>query len=235
MSSSRRILVVLTSHAELGSTGNKTGWYLPELAHPMHVLQEAGVTFTDLTFASPAGGAAPVDPGSVENFKEDPVCKNVLEAAEWKDALASTKKLTDVNSGDFDAIFYPGGHGPMFDLATDATSQQLIKEFFEAGKPVGAVCHGPAALVNVKLTDGSYLVKGKKVTCFSNAEEEAVKLMDAMPFPLESKLVENGGTYEKAPDMWAAHVVVDGNLITGQNPNSGTPIGAALAKALRLQ
>jgi putative intracellular protease/amidase len=232
MSASKpRVLFVLTSHDTMGSSGNKTGWYLPEFAHPYDQL----IKVADVTVASPKGGAAPVDEGSVTNFKSDEVCNQFWEnkSTLWK----NTEKLGSFlgKANEFAAIFYVGGHGPMFDLATDQDSIELIKEFFEAGKIVGAVCHGPAALVNAKLSDGTYLIANAAVTGFSNDEEDSVDLSKYMPFMLETELnKKSGGKYEKASKQWEEHVVVakDGRLITGQNPSSATAIGKAIAQAI---
>lgn len=222
------ILFVLTSHNQLGDTGKPTGWYLPELAHPYHVLHNKA----NITVASPKGGEAPLDPASVEAAKDD-VSVNFLKNDEkvWK----TTQKLSDFagKANDFDAIFYVGGHGPMFDLANDPTSQQIIKEFWEAGKIVSAVCHAPAVFYNVKLSDGSLLVAGKEVTAFTNAEEEQVGLTKAVPFLPEDALQKaSGGKFVKADQPWGEKVVVSGKLITGQNPASATGVGEAIAKAL---
>ncbi|GAB7366190.1 hypothetical protein MBLNU230_g7750t1 [Neophaeotheca triangularis] len=214
----------------MGDTGNPTGWYLPEFAHPYYKMEGKA----DMTIASPKGGEAPLDPSSVEMFKEDAEAQKFLNEKEslWK----NTQKLSNFvgKAKDFDAVFYVGGHGPMFDLATDSQSQELIREFYDQGKVVSAVCHGPAALANVKLSDGSYLINGQEVTGFTNTEEDQVGLSAAMPFPLETKLQENGGKFIKA-DPWAAKVVSsgkDGKLITGQNPASAAPIGDAILKAI---
>ncbi|OAP56945.1 hypothetical protein AYL99_09057 [Fonsecaea erecta] len=226
-----RVLFVLTSHSVLGATGKPTGWYLPEFAHPFHELHEVA----DIIVASPVGGEAPLDPGSVESWKQDEVSVQFLDnqSSLWK----NTRKLESFlgKAKDFAAIFYVGGHGPMFDLATDATSIQLIREFFEGGKVVAAVCHGPAALVNVKLSDGSYLVADAEVTGFSNAEEDAVGLSQFMPFMLETELDKHSnGKYRKADKPWAECVVVarGGRLITGQNPLSATATGKVIANAI---
>jgi len=226
-----KILFVLTSHDQMGDTGKPTGWYLPEFAHPYDVLEKAGA---DITIASPKGGEAPLDPSSVEAFKSDEASQTFLKTKEslWK----NTHKLSDFagKAKEFDALFYVGGHGPMFDLANDATSHKIINEFWEAGKVVSAVCHGPAALVNVKLADGSYLIKGKEVTGFSNVEEDQAGLSSAMPFLLETGLGQNGGKFEKADQPWGAKVVVAGNLITGQNPASATGVGEAIKTAIKV-
>ena len=226
-----KVLVVLTSHDQLGSSGKPTGWYLPEFAHPYDVLVENGA---EITVVSPKGGSAPIDQSSIEAFKEDKSSVNFLNNK--KSVYEQTGKLSDVagKAAEFDALFVPGGHGPMFDLAVDTTLQKLIADFYEAGKPVAAVCHGPAAFVNVKLSNGSHLLEGKQVTAFSNAEEDTMKLSEFMPFMLETKLNEaSGGKYVKAAEQWGEKVVVDGNVITGQNPASAKGLGEALAKALR--
>jgi len=222
------ILFVLTSHNKLGNTGKPTGWYLPELAHPYHVLHGKA----NITVASPKGGEAPLDPASVEAAKDD-ISVNFLKNNEkvWK----TTQKLSDFSgkAKDFDAIFYVGGHGPMFDLVDDSTSQELIKEFWEADKIVSAVCHAPAVLSKVKLSDGSLLVAGKEVTAFTNEEEAQAGLTDAVPFLPEDALNKaSGGKFVKAKEAWGENVVVVGRLITGQNPASATGVGKALAKAL---
>ncbi|KAF2829280.1 class I glutamine amidotransferase-like protein [Ophiobolus disseminans] len=224
------ILFVLTSHNKLGNLDKPTGWYLPELAHPYHVLRNKA----NITVASPKGGEAPLDPSSVEASKDD-VSVNFLKNDEqvWK----TTQKLSDFSgkAKDFDAIFYVGGHGPMFDLADDATSQQLIKEFWEADKIVSAVCHAPAVFYNVKLSDGSLLVAGKEVTAFTNAEEDQVGLSEVVPFLPEDALNKaSGGKFVKAAEPWGEKVVVSGRLITGQNPASATGVGEAIAKALKI-
>ncbi|KIW26996.1 uncharacterized protein PV07_06778 [Cladophialophora immunda] len=226
-----RVLLVLTSHGVLGASGKPTGWYLPEFAHPYRQLHK----IADITVASPAGGEAPLDPGSVESWKQEEVSAQFLETQShlWK----NTEKLDSFlgKANDFAAIFYVGGHGPMFDLATDASSIQLIREFFEGGKVVAALCHGPASLVNVKLSDGSYLVADAEVTGFSNAEEDSVHLSQFMPFMLETELNRNSnGKYIKADKPWAEFVVVSkgGRLITGQNAASATATGNAIVEAI---
>jgi putative intracellular protease/amidase len=225
-----QVLFVLTSHNKLGNLDKPTGWYLPELAHPYHVLHNK----VDITVASPKGGESPLDPASVEAAKDD-VSVNFLKNNEkvWK----TTQKLSDFvgKAKHFDAIFYVGGHGPMFDLVDDPTSQQLIKEFWEANKIVSAVCHAPAVLYDVKLSDGSLLIAGKEVTAFSNTEEEQAGLTEAVPFLPEDALQKaSGGKYVKAAEPWGEKVVVAGRLITGQNPASATGVGEAIAKALKV-
>jgi putative intracellular protease/amidase len=222
------ILFVLTSQSKLGNTDKPTGWYLPELAHPYHVLHNKA----NITVASPKGGEAPLDPTSVEAAKDDVSVSFLNNNSQvWK----TTQKLSNFSgkAKDFDAIFYVGGHGPMFDLVDDATSQALIKEFWEADKIVAAVCHAPAVLYDVKLSDGSLLVAGKEVTAFTNVEEEQAGMTNSIPFLPEDALNKaSGGKFVKAKEPWAEKVVVVGRLITGQNPASATGVGEAIAKAL---
>ncbi|KAK0641743.1 DJ-1/PfpI family protein [Cercophora newfieldiana] len=225
-----KILIILTSHDKLGTTGKPTGWFLPELAHPYDEFTSAGF---EIATASPAGGIAPLDPGSIEMFKEDP--SSVAFLQNHKSVWENTDKLSDYlgRADEFDAVFVPGGHGPMFDLAVDPVSQKVIAEFAEKGKVVAAVCHGPGAFVNVKLGGGGHLLEGKEVTGFSNAEEDIMGLSGAMPFLLEDKLKEGGGRFVKAEEPWGAKVVVDGRLVTGQNPASAKGVGEAVVKAVR--
>jgi len=224
-----KILIVLTSHDELGNTGNKTGFWLEEFAAPYYVLKDAGAA---ITLASLKGGQPPLDPKSdlPENLTELTKRFRADKAAQVE--LANTKKLADVSAGDFDAVFYPGGHGTMWDMPDNRASIALIEAFVKSGKPVGAVCHAPAALVNVRGKDGAYLIKGKHVTGFTNAEEEAVGLSKVVPFLLEDRLKERGGIYSKGAD-WTPYVQVDGKLVTGQNPASSRPAAEALLKLLR--
>jgi putative intracellular protease/amidase len=223
-----KILIVLTSHDQLGDTGKKTGFWLEEFAAPYYVLKDAGAM---ITLASPKGGQPPLDPKSdlPENLTELTKRFRTDNAAQAE--LANTKKLADVSADDFDAVFYPGGHGPMWDMSDNATSIALIEAFVKADKPVGAVCHAPVALVNVHGKDGEYLVKSKRVTGFANAEEEAVGLTAVVPFLLEDRLKERGGVYSKGAN-WAPHVQVDGKLVTGQNPASSGPAAEELLKLL---
>ena len=209
------ILMVLTSHDKLGDTGKKTGFWLEEFAAPYYAFLDAGV---NITLASPAGGQPPLDPSSDTPDAQTKDTKRFKEDSEAQERLATTKKLADMKAEDFDSVFYPGGHGPMWDLAVDKNSIALIETFIKQEKPVAFVCHSPAALKNVKV-DGEYLVKGKTVTGFSNTEEEGVQLTDVVPFLLEDVLKANGGNYEKGAD-WESFVVEDGLLITGQNPAS---------------
>jgi len=226
-----KILIVLTSHDQLGDTGKKTGFWLEEFAAPYYVLKDAGAA---ITLASPKGGHPPLDPKSdlPENLTEATKRFRTDKAAQAE--LANTKKLADVSANDFDAIFYPGGHGPMWDMPDNATSIALIEAFLKAGKPVAAVCHAPAAFVNVRGKDGEYLVKGKRVTGFTNAEEEAVGLTAVVPFLLEDRLKERGGVYSKDVN-WAPCVQVDGKLVTGQNPASSGPVAEELLNLLRVK
>ena len=222
------ILIVLTSHADLGTTGKKTGFWLEELAAPYYVFKDAGAT---LTLASPAGGQPPLDPKSADADALTDATRRFDADPEAKAALAATHRLGDVNVADYDAVFYPGGHGPLWDLAEDTTSIALIEAAIAAGKPVAAVCHAPGVLRHVRAADGQPLVKGKAVTGFTNTEEAAVGLTDVVPFLVEDMLVANGGTYSKTAD-WGVHVVRDGLLITGQNPASSAEAARVLMAAL---
>lgn len=209
------ILMVLTSHDKLGDTGNKTGFWLEEFAAPYYTFLDAGA---NITLASPAGGQPPLDPKSDSEDAQTDATKRFKQDDEAQARLASTQKLSDVNQQDFDAVFYPGGHGPLWDLASSNDSISLIESFVNADKPVAFVCHSPAVLKDVKV-DGEYFVKGKKLTGFSNSEEEGVGLTDVVPFLLEDALQANGANYVKGDD-WQSYVVEDGLLITGQNPAS---------------
>ena len=210
------ILMILTSHDQLGDTGKKTGFWLEEFAAPYYVFRDAGAT---ITLASPKGGQPPLDPQSDAPDAQTEATKRFKGDLEANAQLAATHKLSDIDIAQYDAVFYPGGHGPMWDLANDSASIALIQDALAAGKPVAAVCHAPAALKNVKNADGTPLVQGKTVTGFSNSEEDAVGLSDVVPFMLEDTLKEQGGEYSRGDD-WAVHVVEDGLLITGQNPAS---------------
>ena len=224
-----KILMVLTSHDRLGDTGRKTGFWLEEFAAPYYAFKDAGA---DVTLVSPSGGQPPLDPKSDEpdsqtaatrRFKADPVAQA---------ALARTGKLSEVSGAGFDALFYPGGHGPLWDLAEDAHSIKLIESMSAAGKTIAAVCHAPGALRHAKAANGSPLVKGKKVTGFTNTEEEAVQLTKVVPFLVQDMLVERGGIYSKGDD-WHPYVVTDGQLITGQNPASSEPAAVAVLAQLK--
>ena len=222
------VLFVLTSHDKLGDTGKKTGFWIEEFASPYYSLLDKGV---NITIATPKGGQAPIDPSSDTDDAQTDATKRYWDDKEAQERIATTKKLSDMKASDFDAVFYPGGHGPLWDLANDATSIKLIETFNEQEKPIGFVCHAPAALKNVKAKDGSPLVKGKKVTGFTNSEEKAVQLTDVVPFLVEDMLKENGGIYSKKED-WAAYAVQEGNLITGQNPASSELVAEKLLAAL---
>ena len=223
-----KILMVLTSHDQLGDTGKKTGFWLEEFAAPYYAFLDAGV---NVILASPAGGQPPLDPSSDTPDAQTKDTKRFKEDSEAQERLANTKKLAEVKAEDFDSVFYPGGHGPLWDLAVDKNSIELIENFVKQDKPVAFVCHSPAALKNVKI-DGEYLVKGKKVTGFTNTEEEGVGLTDVVPFLLEDVLKANGGHYEKGAD-WESYVVEDGLLITGQNPASSEEAAKRLLAKLQ--
>jgi putative intracellular protease/amidase len=223
-----KILMVLTSHDRLGDTGKKTGFWLEEFAAPYYVFRDAGA---EVTLASPKGGQPPLDPKSDEPEGQTEATRRFKQDAAAKSALANTVGLAGVRAQDFDAVFYPGGHGPLWDLAEDPTSIALIGAFYGAGKPVGAVCHAPAVLRRVTI-DGEPLVKAKRVTGFSNSEEAAVELTDIVPFLVEDELVRLGGRYEKAAD-WQSFAIVDGRLVTGQNPASSDAAAKELLKLLR--
>lgn len=223
-----KVLIILTSHDKLGNTGKKTGFWLEELAAPYYVLLDAGA---EITLASPAGGQPPLDPKSdapeaqskdTQRFKKDDAAKS---------ALANTTKLTEIDADGFDAIFYSGGHGPLWDLAEDADSQRIIETCMAEGRPLAAVCHAPAIFKHAKKADGTSVVSGRHVTGFANTEEEGVGLTKIVPFLVEDMLKANGGMYEKGPD-WGSHVVVDGMLVTGQNPASSEAAAKALLKLI---
>lgn len=224
-----KVLIVLTSHSELGDTGEKTGFWIEEFAAPYYVLADAGA---ELTIASPKGGQPPVDPKSESLDAQTPATKRFYGDNEAIDKVAHTMKLSEVNQVDYDAVFYPGGHGPLWDLATDAKSVSLIEDFYKNNKPVAFVCHAPAALVNVKAPNGEPLVKGKEVTGFSNSEEEAVHLTKVVPFLLEDEMKKLGGLYSNGAD-WGVYVKKDGLLITGQNPASSEAAARALLEILQ--
>lgn len=223
-----KILMVLTSHDTLGNTGRKTGFWLEELAAPYYAFLEAGA---DIVLASPKGGQPPLDPKSNEPSFQTDLTRRFETDAEANAKLAATLRLDSVSQGDFDAVFYPGGHGPLWDLAEDAISIQLIEAFLAAGKPAALVCHAPGVLRHVKKPDGTPLVEGKKVTGFTNSEEEAVGLTNVVPFLVEDELKAKGGLYSKGED-WSSYVVSDGLLITGQNPGSSAEAAQVLVEHL---
>lgn len=223
-----KILIVLTSHDQLGNTGRKTGFWLEELAAPYYVFKDAGV---EMVLVSPKGGQPPLDPKSNEPSFQTDLTRRFEADKEANAVLANTGKLGDVTPDGFDSVFYPGGHGPMWDLAEDPDSIRLLESMVAAGKPVALVCHAPGALRHVKGPDGEFLVKGKKVTGFSNSEEEGVGLTKVVPFLVEDELKAKGGIYSKGPD-WQSYVLEDGLLITGQNPASSGPGAKALLEKL---
>ena len=224
-----KVLIVLTSHSDLGNTGEKTGFWIEEFAAPYYVLADAGV---QITIASPKGGQPPIDPKSELADFQTEATRRYDKDASLQEKLAHTVKLGEVNVDDYDAVFYPGGHGPLWDLATDKNSIALIEAFYNHKKPIAFVCHAPGALVNAKLPNGEPLVKGKEVTGFSNTEEEAVQLTKVVPFLLEDEMTKLGGHYSKGAD-WGSYVKVDGLLITGQNPSSSEAAAKALLKLLK--
>ncbi len=224
-----KILMVITSHDKLGDTGLKTGFWLEEFAAPYYVFKDQNI---DVTLASPKGGNPPLDPKSdapdfqtaaTERFRKD-------EASQKQ--LANTHRLDSLTPSDFDAVFYPGGHGPLWDLAEDQNSNALLEAFYKQGKPLGLVCHSPGVLRHTKGENGEPLVKGKRVTGFSNTEEEAVQLTQVVPFLLEDMLKSNQALYNKGDD-WVSYVEVDGNLITGQNPASSEAVAKEMIKLLK--
>ena len=224
----KKILMVLTSHSALGDTGKKTGFWLEEFAAPYYVFLDAGVR---ITLASPQGGQPPLDPKSDAPDAQTDATRRFKQDGAAQKALAHTHKLAELSASDFDAVFYPGGHGPLWDLAEDKSSIALIEQLLAAGKPVAAVCHAPGVLRHPKTADGESVVRGKQVTGFTNTEEEAAGLTDVVPFLVEDMLKKNGGQYSKAGD-WQPHVLTDGLLITGQNPASSAPAAQALLKKL---
>lgn len=223
-----KILMVLTSHDELGTTGKKTGFWLEELAAPYYAFLDAGV---EITLASPNGGQPPLDPKSDEPDSQTDETRRFHADSAAQAVLASTVKLDTVDQEAFDAVFYPGGHGPLWDLANDKHSISLIEQTLQAGKPVALVCHAPGVLRDVKNADGTPLVKGKKVTGFTNSEEEGVGLTDVVPFLVEDVLKQNGGLYSRGDD-WQSYTVQDGLLITGQNPGSSAETAKVLLASL---
>ena len=221
----KKALIVVTSHDRLGDTGKQTGYYLPEVTHPYYALLDAGV---EVDIASPKGGEAPMDSSSGD--RTDAANARFLDTPADRDKVARTTALAAVDPGTYDAILFAGGHGTMWDFREDRDVQRLAAAIHENGGVVAAVCHGPAALVDVRLSSGDYLVAGKRVTGFSNDEEEAAKLTRVVPFLLESSLVERGARYEKAEGLWKEHVVTDGRLVTGQNPASAAGVGREVAR-----
>jgi len=223
-----KVLMILTSHDQLGDTGRKTGFWLEELAAPYYVFKDAGA---EIVLASPKGGQPPLDPKSNESDSQTDDTRRFEADPQAKAQLANTVRLDSVSQADFDTVFYPGGHGPLWDLAEDKHSIALIESFLAADKPIALVCHAPGVLRHAKSAQGDALVKGKKVTGFSNAEEAGVGLTDVVPFLVEDELKAKGGVYSSGPD-WGAYVVQDGLLITGQNPGSSSDTAKRLLAAM---
>jgi putative intracellular protease/amidase len=223
-----KVLMVLTSHDQLGNTGRKTGFWLEELAAPYYVFRDAGA---QITLASPKGGRPPLDPKSQDPSFQTDITRRFEKDADAEDQLDKTVRLAGVKHGHFDTVFYPGGHGPMWDLAEDPHSVALIESFLAAGKPVALVCHAPGVLRHVKTPAGKPLVEGKNVTGFTNGEEEDVGLTKVVPFLVENELLSLGATYSKVKN-WGVHTVEDGLLITGQNPASSGPAAKVLIDTL---
>ena len=223
-----KILMVLTSHDKLGDTGKKTGFWLEEFAAPYYVFKDAGA---EITLASPKGGQPPIDPSSDDAGAQTDDTRRFKADTQAQKHLANTLTLADVTEAGFDAIFYPGGHGPLWDLAEDTGSKRLIEAFAAADRPIGAVCHAPAVFRHTLGADGKPLVNGRRVTGFTNTEEEAVGLTKIVPFLVEDMLKSNGGRYEKGAD-WASFVLRDGKLITGQNPASSAKAAESLLALL---
>jgi putative intracellular protease/amidase len=224
----KHVLMVLTSHAELGDTGEKTGFWVEEFASPYYAFIEAGI---QVSLASPAGGQPPIDPKSEAEGFQTASTKRYDADSEVQALMAKTAVLANVKAEDYDAVFYPGGHGPLWDLTDNTDSIALIENFLAANKPIAAVCHAPAAFLNIKDAVGEYVVKGKGVTGFSNSEEDAVQLTAIVPFLLEDELVKRGGDYQKVAD-WNAFAIQDGLLISGQNPQSSELVAQKLVAHL---
>ena len=223
-----KVLMILTSHDKLGDTDHQTGFWLEEFTTPYYTLADAGA---EITLASPKGGLPPIDPRSQDESSAVDSTRRYASDQALQSALSHTFKLAEMDASEFDAVFYPGGHGPLWDLADDKDSIALIEQFYAQGKPVGAVCHGPAVFKSTRNAQGEPLVSGKRVTGFSNEEEAAVELTDIVPFLVEDMLKANGGLYVKK-DNWQSHVVTDGLLITGQNPNSSQACAQSVLDAL---
>ncbi|AYD64607.1 type 1 glutamine amidotransferase domain-containing protein [Achromobacter sp. LC458] len=224
-----KILIVLTSHDTLGNTGRKTGFWLEEFAAPYYAFLDAGA---EVTLASPKGGQPPLDPKSDDPDAQTDATRRFRQDAEAQRVLANTQRLADMQAADYDAVFYPGGHGPLWDLAEDTKSVALIETMLAAGKPVSAVCHAPGVLRHAKTADGKPLVQGRQVTGFTNSEEAAVQLTDVVPFLVEDELTRLGGVYSRGPD-WQPYVICDGLLVTGQNPASSVAVAEALLERLK--
>ncbi|MDJ0615488.1 MAG: type 1 glutamine amidotransferase domain-containing protein [Calothrix sp. MO_192.B10] len=224
-----KILIVLTSHEQLGDTGKKTGFWLEEFATPYYIFKDANA---DITLASPNGGQPPLDPKSDEPDAQTEATQRFKDDVDAQLLLANTFKLSEISPDNYDAVFYPGGHGPLWDLAEDSISIALIESMYASGKPVAAVCHAPAVLRHAKAPDGNPLVQGKAVTGFSNSEEEAAQLSEIVPFLVEDDLKSKGANYSKADD-WQPYMITDGNLITGQNPASSEPVAKMVLEIIK--
>ena len=224
----KKVLFVLTSHDQLGDTGEKTGFWIEEFATPYYFLRDNGIK---VDLVSPKGGQPPIDPKSFSPEFMTPYTERFNKDTETQDILSKTSKLEDVDEANYDAVFYPGGHGPLWDLAESKDSISLIESFYRNNKPISAVCHAPAIFKHTKDENGNSLVKGKKVTGFSNSEEDAVQLTDVVPFLVEDMLKSNEGIYSKGSD-WAPYSVTDGLLITGQNPLSSELVAEKLLKTI---
>lgn len=225
------VLFVLTSHDQLGDTGHKTGFWIEEFATPYYTLTDAGMV---VTLSSPKGGQPPIDPKSDAEENQTEATKRFKQDEALREKLSLTMQLKDTFAEEFDAVFFPGGHGPMWDLHNDPNVVRLVQNFLKQNKPVAAVCHGPAALINAKSDDGEPVIKGKKVTGFTNTEEEAVGLTNVVPFLLEDALKNAGGVYSRQDD-WASYTVQDGLLLTGQNPASSEQVAKDLLQLLKKQ
>ncbi len=224
-----KVLFVLTSHDQLGNTGHKTGFWVEEFAAPYYKFLDANF---DIVVATPKGGQAPIDPSSEVSSAQTKDTERYYKDEKAQEVIAHTQLLSEMKAADFDAIFYPGGHGPLWDLANDEDSAKLILDFYNSDKLVGAVCHAPGAFINVKFENGDPFVKGKNVTGFSNTEEAAVKLTGVVPFLVETEMEKLGATYSKVAD-WGVHVVTDGLLITGQNPASSESVAEKMISLLK--
>lgn len=221
----KKVLIVVTSHDKKGETGESTGYYLSEVSHPWEVLHEAGY---EMDFVSPKGGKPPVDGLNLE----DPTNKKFWEHQQYRNKIDNSLKPGEVKTDDYSAIFFAGGHGTMWDFSDNPELAKITADIYEKGGVVGAVCHGPSGLVNVKLSNGKYLVEGKKINGFTNEEETVVKLDNVVPFLLESKLIERGAIFEKS-GLWQPHVAVDQRVVTGQNPQSAKGVGEAILAELK--
>lgn len=220
----KKVLMVLTSHADLGNSGEKTGFWVEEFAAPYYALKDAGV---EVSLASPKGGQPPIDPKSELNDFQTSSTQRYYADKQTQNLLTQTSTLKSLNIEDYDAVFYPGGHGPLWDLTDNKDSINLLEQFLLANKPIAAVCHATAAFLNLKDSSGEYVVKGKAITGFSNSEEDAVQLTDIVPFLLEDELIKRGADYQKVAD-WNAFAIQDGLLISGQNPASSELVAEKL-------